>query len=538
LLASVERAGAPVTVADLARATPGGAFYRINHRDVRDMHAALAEVGVLYCTLMVHEGWDAPGPGAVDVHYVVEGGVRSRRLPLITRKGRADSGHAVVLVSYTRQGFIVQNSWGPAWGDGGFALLPYEDFLLHATDVWAAQLGVPVDVDVWGAGGADTTRGRQRAARAIPLSEIRPYVIDVGNNGRLSESGDYFTTEQDVERLVTEYIPRATQGWAKRRVLLYLHGGLNDEQGVARRVVAFRDVLLANEVYPLHVMWETGAMDAITGMLQDLAAPQDTRAGGVGDWLARLRAGMLEARDRTLELTTAKLGGAMWGEMKENAALASTRADRAGAMQILAAQVGRLLRGLDAGAAQEWELHVVGHSAGSIFAAHLLPLLVESGLPLATFQLMAPAIRVDQFKALVYPQVAARRCPAPTVYVLSDVGERDDTVGPYGKSLLYLVSNAFEGRRETPLLGMLRYVSARAGDEARVADPDVAAILAGDTDGLPNLVVAGDAQGPASTSRSDSHGGFDNDRDTLNSVLRRILRAEPRRAFDVRDLQY
>src|SRR3712207_8364135 len=43
-------------------ATPGGAFYRVAHRDVRDMHAALAEVGILYATLMVHEGWGQPGP--------------------------------------------------------------------------------------------------------------------------------------------------------------------------------------------------------------------------------------------------------------------------------------------------------------------------------------------------------------------------------------------------------------------------------------------------------------------------------------------
>ena len=42
--------------------TPGGAYYRVMHREIRDMHAALAEVGILYVTLMVHEGWDEPGP--------------------------------------------------------------------------------------------------------------------------------------------------------------------------------------------------------------------------------------------------------------------------------------------------------------------------------------------------------------------------------------------------------------------------------------------------------------------------------------------
>jgi C1A family cysteine protease len=57
-------------------------------------------------------------------------------LPIISRKGRADSGHAIAIVGYTRDGFIIQNSWGDNWGKGGFALLPYEDWLLHATDCW------------------------------------------------------------------------------------------------------------------------------------------------------------------------------------------------------------------------------------------------------------------------------------------------------------------------------------------------------------------------------------------------------------------
>src|SRR5262245_40348702 len=126
-----------------AQLTPGGAYYRVLHRNIRDMHAALAEVGILYATLMVHAGWDRPGPATVEVPLA---GKSKLRLPVIRRKGRADSGHAVAIVGYTEQGFIVQNSWGRAWGADGFALLPYEDYMLHATDVWVAQLGVPISL--------------------------------------------------------------------------------------------------------------------------------------------------------------------------------------------------------------------------------------------------------------------------------------------------------------------------------------------------------------------------------------------------------
>ena len=56
----------PAVVRDAMRC-PGGAYYRVNHRQVRDMHAALAEVGILYVTLMVHDGWFEPGPGTTTI---------------------------------------------------------------------------------------------------------------------------------------------------------------------------------------------------------------------------------------------------------------------------------------------------------------------------------------------------------------------------------------------------------------------------------------------------------------------------------------
>jgi hypothetical protein len=141
---------------------------------------------------------------------------------------------------------------------------------------------------------------------------------------------------------------------------------------------------------------------------------------------------------------------------------------------------------------------------------------------------MAPAIRVDEFKRAFLGPIGDGICPRPTLYILSDVGELDDEVGPYGKSLLYLVSNAFEGRRETPLLGMETYLT---------RDPELDALFGPPIDGLPAVVVAGLEQGPGCISRSSSHGGFDNDPDTLNSVLFRILGGPPVRPFTTRDLQ-
>lgn len=527
-------------LAEEAQLTPGGAYFRVMHRQVRDMHAALHEVGILYVTLMVHAGWDAPELMDEPLSYVENGNVRTRPMALIKRKGRADGGHAVAIVGYTRDGFIIQNSWSNKWGAAGFALLPYEDYLLHATDVWVAQLGVPVNMNLWEKYESISTAGLHRASSQIPLSDIRPYVIDVGNNGRLSDAGDYWTTEEDLNRLFTESIPKEAANWKKKRVMLYLHGGLNDEKSVARRIVAFRDVFLENEIYPLHFMWESGAAESINSIIRDKFTDEDTRSGGaIGNWLRKTRDGLIEAKDRTFELTVALPGSALWGEMKENARLASRHPDGLGGVQLLAKYVKQAMAKLNAAQRGEWELHVVGHSAGSIFAAHALPHLITLGATLKTLNFFAPALSVEDFEALLLPLINGGKIPHPGLFILDDVGELDDDVGPYGKSLLYLVSNAFEKqrnpplRREVPILGMKRFLD---------QSPALAALFARTTGGFPGLVVAG-ANGPEhSVSRSDSHGGFDNDPATLNSTLCRILdvktlAAVPRK-FEVRDLQF
>lgn len=53
-------------------------------------------------------------------------------------------GHAVVLVGYddTQNVFIVRNSWGETWGDGGYCYMPYEYILDRdlAADFWTIRL--------------------------------------------------------------------------------------------------------------------------------------------------------------------------------------------------------------------------------------------------------------------------------------------------------------------------------------------------------------------------------------------------------------
>ena len=52
-------------------------------------------------------------------------------LPVISPIRKQDSlgGHAFALVGFNRTGFVVQNSWGDKWGNCGFGVLPYEEWV-------------------------------------------------------------------------------------------------------------------------------------------------------------------------------------------------------------------------------------------------------------------------------------------------------------------------------------------------------------------------------------------------------------------------
>jgi hypothetical protein len=79
------------------------------------------------------------------------------------------------------------------------------------------------------------------------------------------------------------------------------------------------------------------------------------------------------------------------------------------------------------------------------------------------------------------------------------------------------------------------------------ADPQLARLFGGQVGGRPALVVSeGVPVDPANeaaalrqgASVSHSHGGFDNDCATMNSVLVRVLGGMPKRLFTSRDLKY
>jgi hypothetical protein len=238
---------------------------------------------------------------------------------------------------------------------------------------------------------------------------------------------------------------------AKKKLVIYAHGGLNDEEGSIGRIRIMAPYFKANGIYPLFITWRTGFGETLRAILADQAKRfgidlEALRARGMFD---DIRDAVLEAKDRAFEAVAEKiLAKAVWTQMKQNAQAAAT----AGAgLHLLAGHLETLR-----GEIKDLEIHLLGHSAGAILLGHLTNRLVARKIDVASLGLYAPACTMAFATDFLGKALNAKRLDRRRAYfeLLSDARERDDTVGPYGKSLLYLVSRALEEVHKTPLLGL------------------------------------------------------------------------------------
>lgn len=516
-----------------AASRPLGAYYRIDTRSISDMQAALYEVGALYCSANVHKGWF----------------LKSTREPVVMPlHPRTVGGHAFALVGYTEDGFMVQNSWGPGWGYHGFAILAYEDWVQHGTDAWVAVPGAPMRTaaspltfstrPLQAATPATGGAGRRRIPgegfsyqnpAVRPLDEAAAYLhtLVLGNNGQPINRLIVAENASKAGEIVCVERPRA---WfdtlpadAPRKLAIYVHGGLNSETESLTRIRMMAPYFRENGIYPLFLTWKTGPLESLRGILEDSAreifrGQTDMRDEGVAD---KIRQALAEARDRAIEVACENLlVKPLWSEMKQNAAAATLAG---GGLHGLARHLRSLRQHVP-----NLEIHLAAHSAGAIVLGHLLPLL-DKQLFLASLSLFAPACTVDfanrHFGAAFESGRLARA--STFVDILDDERERADAVGPYGKSLLYLVSRALEARHKTPLLGM-EYAWKPAPPGQWSNAPDIVAELAEwgrHAPGIGLLRLHGKRRStvPTGTERIRlSHGSFDNDIEVVSDMLTRM----------------
>lgn len=345
-----------------------------------------------------------------------------------------------------------------------------------------------------GAAGAD-------GLSAAHLEELRPYVVNL-TLGEFSGDGIMQTTKQDVDAIFDVHLPsfldRARADGVSDPVPLvfWAHGGVVSER--AGLTIAANQVpwWLANGAYPLHFVWETGFVETVK-QLFGLRRGREPAAGPA---------------EGVPELQSGPVGWGLWAAVKQSAALAS--APGGGARY-----VGERLAQFCAENRGRVSMHAAGHSAGAIFHSHFIPTARELGVPsFASLQLLAPALRVDGFRSQLLPMVD-RDINKITVYTMNMQAENaDNCFQIYRKSLLYMVSQIFEPEDDAPILGL---------EQSIRNDPELT-VAFGLTPGVPGCVevvwspTESDAH-PDCRSRATSHGGFDNDTDTMNSVARRIL---------------
>jgi hypothetical protein len=512
----------------LCRAMPLGAYYRINSLRLDDMQSAITELGAIVVSAAIHDGWKEPIPveRAGETMYVICRSENARPL----------GGHAFALVGYNEIGFLVQNSWGTEWGNHGFATLPYEDWLDCGYDAWVARLGVPQTPLPGRQQRVSLGAGRGMIAVSGPNFErLKSYIVNLGNNGRLSQFGRIRSNPNQIEgifELMKKYHDTwAAAGQERRHIVLYAHGGLVSEQGGIDAAHRHVNWWLNNHVFPIYFAWQTGASETLVDQLVDSVQKHLPFGAGEGLW---------EQLDRRVEKIARSTFTWMWDEMKENARLASEPyrdqvdwKEQPGASLL----VRRIKEYVEQEGKEKVAIHLVGHSAGSIFHAHLLGRLHAEGINVDSISYLAPGIRVDDFVQQVLPLIGKSNCRF-SLFNLSDELELDDclqtevlqrlNIAVYQKSLLYLVSRALERPNqgedgyEVPLLGMQRFCTKDLLDGSDKTLENAIKNRGGKVIYAMREAVA--ISKSTFGSQALRHGEFNNDPLTMTSVLLHILR--------------
>lgn len=470
---------------------PLGAYYRVDTRSITDMHVALNEVGILYASALCHDGWAAG--------FTVKSKKAWWTIPA-QKATPADGGHAFAIVGYNKDGFIIQNSWDTAWGSAGRAVLTYEDWLDNSMDCWVAQLGVVTDLhrEI-----AQSTTLRLRGGKvqlasepSLRKREISPFIIDMENNGRLSNTGEFRTQDSDIEALVNLHLGEARKAWGLKKsdpvdIAIYAHGGLTSESDAAATAAKWIPALYDNKIFPIFLMWETDLWSTLANRLEDVLKGQPRPAAGLFD---NVRGWWNERLEKLL----AKPGTMIWGEMKQNAEAITSAADSSGVKLFEACKKSPHFAD-----PSKVRLHLIGHSAGTILHSHAIEQLCGNGWTFESVNFMAPAVRVDTFQNKVVPAIKQGKVRRFNQFHLSDDMEQKDptckAIFGYSRSLLYLVSQSFEKGETTPILGMEKYFNEK--------------IVPLKLKGVQAWPV------PGKESKSATHGGFDDDGATMASVI-------------------
>ncbi len=430
---------------------PLGAYYRVEKESIADIQSALCEVGALYASATVHDGW-------WEVSCNQEGDILDveRDLPKIIHEVFPRGNHAFVIVGYTRYGFIIQNSWGKTWGNCGFALLSYHDWLANGLDVWVSVMGVPVEVNRTPQTISSTALSKVSAQRKKSLrseEEAYSHTLVLNANGRAKHTMiNTFELERSVEIITYEKIKNWLEKSKKnRKIMIYALGGLENEKESIAKIQKLLPYFLENGIYPLFLTWQKSYLEAIEKSIEGLCEEdQSISQEGIDP----------EALNRAIESYGREIATrGIWAEIKEKSLNANRKKikgfddKKSGALYSLT----MALKGLNDEYNGTLELHAMAHSAGSqLLATSWLTQLGKHKMRLHSFHLLAPTLSVQDANSFMTKAHKKKVFEKSDVYLylLDQEMEALDSVGRYSHSLLCLISRSLEKLHKTPLLGL------------------------------------------------------------------------------------
>ncbi|MEO3475540.1 C1 family peptidase [Roseomonas sp. CAU 1739] len=334
-----------------ARNVTLGAYYRVRSF-INDYHAALVEAGALYVSAELHDGWDKPAGGVI------------RRC---TTSRVIEGGHALVIVGYERDGFLVLNSWGEEWGGyafagraglPGIALWTYEDWASCVLDAWALRLAVPTPdsfrhtVDQQGAaafGAGQPALGAPSVRRQVVLG--RYIHLD---DGRHVHTGSYPSSRQSLTTTLEHLGTEGEAGGAGKYddIRLTLHGDTSATDDVMARAARSIPDDKRERIHGISLVWANALLRGASTAL----APLFNEA-------LLIAKGNRRDADKRIELSVRPVGRALWRDVKRAAQIAGKPGgDAADALAGIAALC----------AAQSKRLHIVTEGTGSLLLAELL----------------------------------------------------------------------------------------------------------------------------------------------------------------------
>jgi hypothetical protein len=352
---------------------------------------------------------------------------------------------------------------------------------------------------------APGARGTSDVLDATVLSRLRPHVVNLVQ-GEFRPTGVYQTTAADVDAIFGEHLEaRLAQATEQRplHLMLWAHGGLVPEKSGLLGADHALEWWKANGIYPIHFVWETGLLETVEQLVRDVGSrAPEIAARDLWDYTT----------DPLIERLARPLGARLWAGMKRSAERASTAG---GGARHVAEHVARLAKK----AGRKLRVHAAGHSAGSIFHTHLVPTLLELGVTLESLHFLAPAVRIDTFLSRLRAHVTDRkRIRQFAMFTMTRDWEKRDNCGRvYHKSLLYLVSLAFEPESRTPILGLEEFARTNAACQQLFGLNGQAAT------GGEAIWARSVAQVGRHATRAAAHADFDEDPATMNALVRRVL---------------